>query len=133
MREKPRFPSEQGMITHLGRWFGLFTRGGRGFPQEGREILRQTPRGGVLGLYQLFHTSLGSRTRRRGGALLKVPTLLQPYQSWSQVRRWFTRGVSTRGDRGWLTRISHEVISPVGVARGREEFIRAALFNRALL
>jgi len=123
----------RGVGDHLGRWFGLFTRGGITFPQGGREILRATPRGGILGLYQLFHTSLGSRSRRRGGALLKVPTLLQPTQSWSQVRRWFTRGVATRGDRGWLARITHEVATPTGTARGREEFIRAALFNRALL
>lgn len=118
---------------HLGRWFGLFTRRGQTFSQEGREILRAIPPRGVTNLYHLFATSLGSRSRRRGGALLKVPTLLEPRQAWSQVRRWFTRGVATRGDRGWSNRVVHEILSPVGVARGREEFIRAALFNRALL
>lgn len=126
---RPDYPQEY----HLGRWFGLFTRRGQTFSQEGREILRAIPSSGVTNLYYFFATSLGSRSRRRGGALLKVPTLLEPRQAWSQVRRWFTRGVATRGDRGWSNRVVHEILSPVGVARGREEFIRAALFNRALL
>jgi len=118
---------------HLGRWWGLFTRRGQSFPREGREVIRSTRGTTLAGLFYLFHTPLGSRTRRRGGALLKVPSLLQPRQSWSQVRRWFTRGVSTRGDRDWTARVVQELISPVGVARAREEFIRGALFNRALL
>jgi len=123
---------EPGLSQHLGRWFGLFIRAGQGFPRGGREILR-TPGVNLGGLYQAFYTPLGSRTRRRGGALLKIPALVGTRQSWSQVRRWFTRGVSTRGDRNWTTRVVHELITPTGVARARDEFIRASLFNRALL
>jgi ribosomal protein S7 len=76
---------------------------------------------------------LGVRNRRRGGAVVKVPNLLKQHQSWSLVRRWFTRGVSQRVNRSWVDRVLHEGTDPVRTSRAREDFIRAALMNRALL
>lgn len=126
-------PSWASPITQIHRWRGLFVKKGKATVVD--HLLRQFRRStkGIFHLYLLFHTSLGARTRRRGGALLKVPALVQTYQSWGLVRRWFVRGVSTRGDRSWEARVLHEGVDPVRTARARGDFIRGALLNSALL
>jgi hypothetical protein len=118
----------------LYRWRGLFIK--KGGATKVDHLVRQfnrNVRGGILHLYYLFHTPLGARNRRRGGAVLKVPNLLKQHQSWALVRRWFTRGVLSRGDRSWMDRVLHEGIDPARTSRAREDFIRGALLNSALL
>lgn len=124
-------------VPSVGGWaprlWGLFIRKGRKIRVE--NLSRRLRRGGFHpgALYFGGWSHLGTRNHRRGGATLKVPTMVTPAKAVAVVRRWVTRVVQTRGERTWTARVAAVLEDPAGVVKLRDTHNGGALFNVALL
>lgn len=126
------------VFTSISKWKNLWTH--RGVP-PGDQFINMLGKNSpytlntqIVRLYYLFGTSLGMRSKRKGGSYLKLPKLVQTQQSWTRVRRWFTQACTATGlIRTWKERVYSEFDRPRKLQKLRDDHVRSSLRNRAYL
>jgi hypothetical protein len=125
------------LVSSTGKLFNLFFRGGAKSRVERlqRRVtwLYKTKNLSVNNLYYRFFTALGTRSRRQGGLLVKLPAVVLPRVSLARTRRWIKQAVVKRGERGWWSRAENELVFPVQSFKLRESFVNGVYTNVALL
>jgi len=117
----------------VSRWGGKFIS--RGVSRGGltRGVLRSHPAGVFQRINWLLRVGLGHHPRTRAGSLQRVASLGSPRGGSALVRKWLTKGISTRGDRNWTTRVVAELGHPTRAVRSREDYLKVAIAGGALL